>query len=175
MNGLDAVLEAASILAASGTHVRFLLIGDGPQKNPLMAAASARGLKNVEFRDPLPKGELAKVLASADAGMMLLRDAAMFSFAVSPNKLFDYLSAGIPVICNVPGETADLLASSRAGIQTRDTSAQALVDAVNRLQTLSPSDREQMGKDGRRWVAQNHSREVLGARLDQALREIVAK
>jgi glycosyltransferase involved in cell wall biosynthesis len=175
MNGLDAVLEAASILAALGTHVRFVLIGDGPRKNHLMAAASARGLKNIEFRDPLPKSELANVLASADAGMMLLRDAAMFSFAVSPNKLFDYLSAGIPVICNVPGETADLLASSRAGIQTRDTSAQALVDAVDRLRALSQADRERMGRDGRQWVAQNHSREVLGARLDEALREIVAK
>jgi hypothetical protein len=32
-----------------------------------------------------------------------------------------------------------------------------------------------MGKAGREWVAQNHSRAILGARLDEALREIVAK
>ncbi|HEX6627536.1 MAG TPA: glycosyltransferase family 4 protein, partial [Gemmatimonadaceae bacterium] len=129
MNGLDIVIEAAAILAASDTPVRFVLVGDGPLKNDLVAAVSSRRLENVEFVDPLPKKELAKMLAHADAGLMLLRDAAMFSYAVSPNKLFDYLSAGIPVICNVPGETADLLAASGAGIQTRDTSAQALVDA----------------------------------------------
>ena len=175
MNGLDMVLDAASILAESGAQVRFVLIGDGPQKTDLMAAASSRGLKNVEFLDPLPKKELAKMLARADAGLMLLREAAMFSFAVSPNKLFDYLSAGIPVICNVPGETADLLAASRAGIQTRDTSAQALAEAIGSLRALTPGERDRMGMHGRQWVAQNHSRNVLGARLDEALREIVAK
>jgi glycosyltransferase involved in cell wall biosynthesis len=175
MNGLDMVLDAASILAASDSRVRFVLIGDGPQKTELMGAASARGLNNVEFLDPLPKKDLAKMLARADGGLMLLREAAMFSFAVSPNKLFDYLSAGIPVICNVPGETADLLAASGAGIQTRDTSARALVEGVDRLRALTPAERERMGRDGRQWVAQNHSREVLGARLDEALRAIVAK
>ncbi len=172
-NGLEVVLEAAAMLAASSTPVRFVLIGDGPSKSSLMEVAALRGLTNVEFRAPVPKSELVKMLVSADAGLLLLRDAALFAFAVSPNKLFDYLSAGIPVVCNVPGEVAGLLAASEGGVQTRNTGAKALVDAIHRLRALTPADRQRMGRDGRRWVEQHHSREVLGTLLDKVLRDII--
>lgn len=173
-NGLDVVLDAASSLARSKVPVHFILIGDGPEKARLVTAALARGLTNIEFRDPVPKGELGKMLAGADAGLMLLRDAKLFSFAVSPNKLFDYLSAGIAVVCNVPGEVAELLAASGGGVQTSDSSASALVEAIQRFRALAPADRRRMGGDGRQWVEQHHSREVLGARLDGELRAIIA-
>lgn len=173
-NGLDVVLDAAAMLAASRVPVHFVLIGDGPAKARLAAAAVHRGLTNVEFRDPVPKNELAGILSSADAGLMLLRDADLFSFAVSPNKLFDYLSAGIPVVCNVPGEVAGLLAASAGGVQATDASAAALVDAISRLRALSPANRQRLGSEGRRWVTQHHSREVLGARLDDVLRTAIA-
>jgi glycosyltransferase involved in cell wall biosynthesis len=141
----------------------------------LIAAASSRGLTNVEFRNRVPKSELVKMLVSADAGMMVLRDAKLFSFAVSPNKLFDYLSAGLPVVCNVPGEVADLLAASKSCVQARSTSAEALADAIHRLQALSPEDRQRMGREGRHWVKQHHSREVLGTRLDEVLRDVIVE
>ncbi len=174
-NGLDVVLDAAAILSASRIPVHFVLIGDGPEKANLVAAASERGLTNIEFRSPVPKSELAKMLVSADAGLMLLRDAELFSFAVSPNKLFDYLSAGIPVVCNVPGEVAERLAASAGGVQASDSSAAALVDAIRRLRALTPTERHRLGYDGRQWVEQHHSREVLGARLDSVLRAIIAE
>lgn len=174
-NGLEVVLDAAAILAESRTPVHFVLIGDGPAKASLGAAASARGLTNIEFRNLVAKSELAKMLVSADAGLMLLRDAELFSFAVSPNKLFDYLSAGIPVVCNVPGEVAELLAASAGGVQASDSSAAALVDAIRRLRALTPTERQRLGRDGRQWVEQHHSREVLGARLDSVLRAIIAE
>lgn len=173
MNGLTVILEAASILAKTDARVRFVLVGDGPDKSELRATAASRRLRNVEFVDPLPKKEMAALLGRADGGLMLLREAAMFSFAVSPNKLFDYLSVGIPIVCNVPGETAELLASSGAGIQARDTTPEALVDAIGRLRALSGAERRRMSTEGRRWVTENHSREVLGASLDEALRDLI--
>jgi glycosyltransferase involved in cell wall biosynthesis len=172
-NGMDVVIEAAGALEAARAPVRFILLGDGPDKPALMAAAASRGLSSIEFKEPVPKAELAPMLAGADAGLMTLRDAELFSFAVSPNKLFDYLSAGIPVICNVPGEVAEMLAESGAGIQTSDASAAALAAAVQRLREIPPGDRAQMGREGRRWVEQHHSREVLGARLDTVLRGVL--
>jgi glycosyltransferase involved in cell wall biosynthesis len=174
-NGLDAVIEAATALAASKTPVRFVLLGDGPAKAALMAEAASRGLSNMEFMDPVPKGELARMLADADAGLMTLRDAPLFAFGVSPNKLFDYLSAGIPVINNVPGEVAEMAAASQAGIQASDASAAALIAAIARFQEIAPDERRRMGREGRKWVEQHHSREVLGARLDAALRGVLER
>lgn len=173
-NGLDVVLEAASRLEAAGEPIRFVLIGDGPQKAALVAEAARRGLRSITFKDPVPKADLARLLTTVDAGLMLLRDAELFAFAVSPNKLFDYLSSGIPVVCNVPGEVAELLAASGGGVQTRDSSPDSLVAAIQRLRALPRGQRRQLGSAGRAWVAEHHSREVLGVRLDETLREVIA-
>jgi glycosyltransferase involved in cell wall biosynthesis len=115
------------------------------------------------------------VLAEADAGLMVLRDAELFSFGVSPNKLFDYLGAGLPVVCNVPGEVAELARASGAGVQAADASAGALADAVARLAGEGAEARAAMGQAGREWVAREHGREVLAERLDAALRPLLGR
>lgn len=172
-NGLDVVLDAGARLAASGTPVRFVLVGDGPAKAELVAESERRGLRNVEFRASIPKQDLAALLVASDGGLMLLRDSPLFAFGVSPNKLFDYLAAGIPVVCNVPGEVSGLLAASGGGVQAADAGGAALAAAVERLLDLSPARRREMGRSGRAWVERTHSREVLGRRLDEALRVLI--
>lgn len=172
-NGLDRLLDAAEILGPAA-NIRFLLVGDGPVKAILRDDARRRGLTHVEFRDSVSKFELANVLGGADAGLMVLRDAPLFSFAVSPNKLFDYLSAALPVVCNVPGEVAQMLENADAGIQTADSSGRALAEAIRTLVAMPAGDRERMRRSGRAWVKREHSREVLGEQLDEFLRGLVA-
>src|SRR6185312_2441411 len=86
-NGLDAVLDAAALLRDHA--IRIVLVGDGPAKAGLQTRATREQLPNVEFRDPVPKAAMPDLLASAHAGLMVLRDAPLFAFGVSPNKLFD--------------------------------------------------------------------------------------
>jgi glycosyltransferase involved in cell wall biosynthesis len=171
-NGLDRVLDAAEILRPV-TNVRFLLVGDGPMKHELMRDARLRGLTNVEFREALPKSALVELLHTADAGLMVLRDSPLFSFGVSPNKLFDYFAAGLPVVCNVRGEVAQMVKDADAGVQASDASGAALAAAVLRMAEMAPSVRRRMAEAGRDWVKQNHSRQVLGGRLDQMLRKLI--
>jgi glycosyltransferase involved in cell wall biosynthesis len=171
-NGLDRVLDAAEILRPRA-NVHFVLVGDGPAKPQLVDEARHRGLNNVEFLDAMSKTALVEVLRRADAGLMVLRDAPLFAFAVSPNKLFDYLGAGLPVVCNVPGEVAQMVRDAGAGVQADDTSGAALATAVERLMDLSPPDRQRSGLAGRAWVMREHSREVLGDRLHHFLRGLI--
>lgn len=172
-NGLETVLGAAELLLRENSRVRFLLVGDGPTKAELQASAAARSLSNVEFRDPVSKREVPALLASADAGLMVLRDAPLFSHGVSPNKLFDYFAASLPVVCNVPGDVAGMVREAAAGEQAADCSARALADAVLRLASRSLEDLATMGRSAREWVAREHGRPVLAERLDAALRQLV--
>ena len=172
-NGLDAVLGAAELLRDRA--VRFLLVGDGPSKAELVASAQARGLRNVEFRDPVAKVRMPALLAEADAGLMVLREADRFSFGVSPNKLFDYLGAALPVVCNVPGEVAGMLAASGAGVQASDASAAALAAAIARMESAGHDARRRMGARGREWVGAEHGRDVLGSNLDELLRREIGR
>lgn len=172
-NGLATVLAAAERLRGEA-GIRFLLVGDGPAKPGLVASARARGLSNVEFRDPVPKAQVPALLAEANAGLMVLRDTPLFSFGVSPNKLFDYFGAALPVVCNVPGEVAGMVRDAGGGEQAADSSAEALEGAIRRLAARAPAERVEMGRAGRAWVRREHDRGILSDRLDQILQEVVA-
>ncbi|MGH7646704.1 MAG: glycosyltransferase family 4 protein, partial [Gemmatimonadaceae bacterium] len=105
----------------------------------------------------------------------VLRDAPLFAFGVSPNKLFDYLAAGLPVVCNVPGDVATMLLDASAGEQSADASPRALANAILRLAQRSPDALRAMGDAGRSWVEREHGRPVLAQRLDAALRALVTR
>lgn len=170
-NGLDVVLSAAVALRDE-PRVRFLLVGDGPAKESLVERARVEGITNVEFLDPVPKARIPQLLASCDAGLMVLKDVPLFAFGVSPNKLFDYWGAGLPVICNVPGEVAGWVRDANGGIQAADASADALVQAITALLAMSAERRAALGAAGRDWVRREHDRPVLAARLDAAVRPL---
>ena len=112
-NGLDLVLDAVEDLG--DTDVRFVLVGDGVAKADLMADARRRRLGNVEFRDPIAKNEIPLLFAAADVGLHCLADVPLFRHGVSPNKLYDYMAAGLPVITNTPGEVAAMVDEAGAG------------------------------------------------------------
>lgn len=172
LNGLETVLDAAELLAAR-SDIRFLLVGDGPARAALLADAERRRLGNVEFRGSIPKTAMPELLAEADAGLMVLREAPLFAFGVSPNKLFDYFGAALPVVCNVPGEVAAMVRDARAGEQAEDSSAAALAAAVVRLAERSPAERRAMGAAGREWVTREHDRPVLADRMEAMLHSLL--
>lgn len=172
-NGLEAVLAAAEILRADD-RIRFLLVGDGPAKESLVTEARRLSLPNVEFRAPVGKNELGAVFAEADAGLMVLRDAPLFASGVSPNKLFDYLAAGLPVVSNVPGDVAEMLRLSGAGEQSAGPTAIALAEAIRRLAARAPEERREMGRRGRAWVLAEHDRRALARRVAEVLDEVVS-
>lgn len=171
-NGLDVVLSAADRLRKD-PRIRFLLVGDGPAKMALQADATRRALPNVEFRPSVPKDRLPTLFAEADAGLMVLIDTPLFAFGVSPNKLFDYLAARLPVVCNVAGEVADMVRAAGAGEQARDASAEALADAVLRLAARTMAERREMGRAGREWVIAEHDRVRLAQRVAEVFGELV--
>ena len=170
-NGLDVVLDAADRLR-DRDDIRVRLVGDGPAKDDLRAEAERRGLTNVEFADPVPKAQMPVILAAADGGLMVLRQTPLFAFGVSPNKLFDYMGASLPVVCNVPGEVSEMVAASEAGVQAEPGSGQSLAEAIVRLAETPSAERTAMGASGRAWVSREHGREVLAERLDGVLREV---
>jgi len=109
-NGLDAVLDAAMELQRRGrSDIKIVLIGEGKLKPRLQQRAAAAGLANVVFHDPVSKKRLAGLMAAAQIGLQILDNVPAFYDGTSPNKFFDYLSAGLPVLINYPGWLANLV------------------------------------------------------------------
>lgn len=115
-NGLDAVLDAAIELKKRGRHdIKLLLIGDGKLKHALMQRAKVLHLDNVVFHDPVSKELLAGLMKSTDVGLQILANVPAFYYGTSPNKFFDYIAAGVPVLNNYPGWLADVICENNCG------------------------------------------------------------
>ena len=133
-NGLDAVLDAAAELQRRRRKdIKFLFIGDGKLKPVLRARAEREGLVQCLFIDPMPKRQLNSVVASCDVGLMILADVPAFYFGTSPNKFFDYLASGLPVLNNYPGWLAGLVKENRCGLAVTPRDPSAFADAMEYL------------------------------------------
>ncbi|MBD5781450.1 glycosyltransferase family 4 protein [Pelagicoccus sp. NFK12] len=148
-NGLHAILDAAKELKRRGRDdIKIAFFGDGKIKPELVSRAKAEGLTNCFFNDPIPKTKLAEILGSADIGLMTLKNLPVFHYSTSPNKFFDYLSCGLPIINNYPGWIAGMLSKHRNGCVVEPGDAIAFADALENYAD-NPELRELHGKRSR--------------------------
>ncbi len=144
-NGLDAVLSAAALLRQRGRDdIRIALVGQGRDKAPLQARAETENLDNVLFLDPVPKTQLAGLMAGADIGLQVLRNVPAFYYGTSPNKFFDYISAGLPVLNNYPGWLAGLIDDHDCGFAVPPDDPTAFADAL----IVAADDRDALRRKG---------------------------
>lgn len=167
-NGLDLLLDGA----AEAPDVDVVLVGGGVLKHDLQQDAEKRHLANVRFLDPVPKSEIPDLLAAADIGLHVLADVELFHSAVSPNKVFDYMASGLPIITNCPGLVADIVETAHAGIATDPND---LKRGLQYMSQLSDDQRLQMGRSGKDWIEVNQSRSSMVTRLAAALNRFSPK
>ena len=174
-NGLNAVLDVAALLAKQEeTHVKFLFVGDGQLKPQLKARAEIDNLKNCIFVDPLPKEALAKLMGSCDLGLMILANIPAFLYGTSPNKFFDYISAGLPVCCNYPGWITDMLDEWQCGVSPAVGDANAFAEALLEL-SRDPERVLQYGLNSRKLAETEFDRDELFKRLNELLVSVVCE
>ena len=169
-NGLELLLDAASEVAE--LPLEIVLVGGGVCKQRLIDEAERRSLTNIRFHDPISKESVPDVLAAADVGLHVLADVELFRAAVSPNKVFDYMASGLPVITNCPGVVGDLVDESRCGVVVAPQRLGSGLHAWYDGRTDPPWD--EAGARGKKWLSDNQSRtalaETLGHLLDQVAR-----
>ena len=171
-NDLDVVLDAADCLRDVG-GIRFALVGGGRDRARLLERAARMGLTNLVFGDPVPKDRMPEVLAAADLCVAVLRPLPMFA-TTYPNKVFDYLAAGRPVVLAIDGVIRAVVEEAGAGTFVAPGNAEAMASAVLRY-ARDPQLRARHGRAGRTFVEARFRREDQGEALGRLLREVVGK
>lgn len=112
--GLENVVEAARISESEGLPLRFVLVGDGNQRERLQRLAA--GCSSLQFVSPLPQDEFTRALAAAD--VLLLNELPGLSETAVPSKLTSYFAAGRPVLAATEAlsVSADEIRASGAGV-----------------------------------------------------------
>ena len=163
-NGLDAVLDAAAVLRDRGRNdISLVLVGDGKCKAALRERVERERLGCVFLLDPIPKERLAGLLAASDIGIQCLADVPAFYLGTSPNKFFDYIAAGLPVLNNYPGWVAAMIECEQCGFAVAPRDAEALADALERAADDRAGLRE-MGAQALNLAKRDFDRSLLADR-----------
>ena len=174
-NGLDAVLDAAVVLLRRRRRdIKLAFIGDGREKDRLVERVRHEELENCLFFPPMKKIALAALTGRLDCGLMILANVPAFYYGTSPNKFFDYLAAGLPVLNNYPGWLQDLIRAHDCGLAVAPGQAELLADALCQL----ADDRERrsvMAQNARRLAETQFSRRKLAADFVDLLERTLAK
>ena len=134
-NGLNILIDVATELTKRGNNtVKFVLVGDGKLKPDLIAKTNEKQLKNIIFLDPLNKADLSRLMNTCNIGMQLLANIPAFYYGTSPNKFFDYISVGLPILNNYPGWISELITQYNCGITVSPDDPDAFADSLIKLE-----------------------------------------
>lgn len=129
-NGLDYIIEAALLAFKQGKRdINFVFLGDGATLPRLQQRVQEVGLKNVQFLGNHKMSIVSEVVNCCDASITSFLDIPIL-YTNSPNKLFDSLSAGKPIIVNSAGWTKDLVEKENCGCYVDPQNPQDLVDQI---------------------------------------------
>ncbi|MCX6078571.1 MAG: glycosyltransferase family 4 protein [Chloroflexi bacterium] len=171
-NDLEIVLECAEILSQNPAF-RFVFLGDGKEKSALQARAVEMGLKNVLFLPSVPKNEMAAALAGAQACIAILKPLEEYK-TTYPNKVFDYMAAGRPVVLAIEGVIRDVVEQADCGVFPRPGDAQDMANAIQFLE----ADRyhaKVLGMHGREYLEEHFSREHIAEMLSAIFTKMLTR
>jgi len=168
-NDLEVALEAAQLLQEE-PDIAWVLVGDGKEKPALIAKSEALGLRNVVFLPPVPKTRMAETLAAADVCLAILKPIPMYA-TVFPNKVFDYMAAGRPVLLAIDGVIRGVVEEAGCGIFIPPGNPTALAAGVRRLAEDRAGART-MGLRGRLYVEEKFDRAKLAGDLAELIEEM---
>ena len=170
-NGLDAVLDMAKIVNDRGRkEIKIAFIGKGKMKQHLQERVKAENIDNCLFYDPIPKLQLAKTVASATVGLMVLKNVPAFYYGTSPNKFFDYIASGLPIINNYPGWLAGMIKDNNCGVVVEPDNPQAFADAL--IDMLDNAPLTEYSKNARALAEKEFDRSLLGEKFVRFFEEI---
>lgn len=165
-NPVEAILDSAVLLA--GEPVSFILVGDGASASALRARVERLGLDNFHMVGSIPKWTVQRFLSEMDALSMPWRRSPLYRYGVSPNKMFDYMLSGRPIVQSCDASN-DLVRDAQCGITVPPEDPAAYADAIRQLSLLPQSERLRLGENGRRFVEQHHDYPIIASRFIAAL------
>lgn len=167
--GISVIRGAREMVAAAGKvaarrPVKLMLVGSMPERLR-SELAEAPGWRATDYLGWQPRTEMVRLLGSARAGLVLFHPAPNH-VAAQPNKLFEYMSASLPVVASDFPLWREIVSGVGCGLVVDPLDIEAIADAVDWL-LAHPEDAEAMGRRGLEAVRSRFNWDAEAAHLLQ--------
>jgi len=171
--GLDVILDA-SLLLSKDSKIKFLLLGEGPEKERLMARKKKENLDRIYFLNLIDRAEVPAFVSSIDAAVIPLKKMDLFLGAI-PSKIFENLALEKPILLGVDGEAKELFINdARCGLFFEPENAHALAREAGFLEN-NPQEVKEMGRKGKEYVKKNFIRKDIVNKWMEVLHDAIRK
>ncbi|MDQ1857702.1 MULTISPECIES: glycosyltransferase family 4 protein [unclassified Chryseobacterium] len=157
-NGAHSIIESAKLLK-DREDIEFLFVGGGSTEQDLVDEVEKNNLKNVKFLGKFPMTDVSEIVNFSDVSMISFLDLPIL-YTNSPNKLFDSLSAGKPIIVNSAGWTKDIAEKYHCGYYVNPNRPEELVQKVLHLKD-NPELVKSMGQNARKLAETVYDKSIL--------------
>lgn len=161
-NNLTILLKLAD--REKDNKIKFVLVGEGTEKDKLIAYANDRGLENVEFWHAIPKRMVPSLVYEFDAIYMGAAKCSLYRFGVCMNKIFDSMMAAKPILYAVEAAN-NYIDQYRCGITVPADQLDGMQQGLEQLMSLSREEREKMGQNGRSAVLEHFQYGILARKF----------
>jgi glycosyltransferase involved in cell wall biosynthesis len=163
-NGVDSLLRGLAAAGDRATDVHAIIVGRGEMVSQLRALTVALGLKSrVSIFEQISKEATLSLLREVSAGYLSLIAEPVFDFGISPNKLFDYMLAGIPVVAAVDAPNNPVIEAD-CGLVADPDDANSIARAILELFSMTKEARYDMGRRAQRYVLERHAYDQLASK-----------
>lgn len=160
-NHVETLLHAMKKLHQGGSLFSTIIVGRGELKSDLEALVTDLGLGAcVSLFDQISKSSVQSLLREASVGYISLRPEPIFRFGISPNKMFDYMLASLPIVAAIKAGN-DPVTEANCGYTADPDNVLSIVGALKAFEALDEVERLELGKNGRNYVLEKHSYGVL--------------
>lgn len=157
--GLDVILNAAKQLE-NYENIKFVLLGNGPEKERLLKLKAELGLNNLQFYDAVPKSQMQKIIMDTNASIIPLKRLDLFKGAI-PSKIFENLALKKPIILGVEGEAEELfIQQGKCGVSFTPEDSEDLAKQILHLYN-NPDLVKELGENGLAYVSENFNRDKI--------------
>jgi len=173
--GGDIMVESLKLVKDKIPEARLVLIGkfeDSAYKNTLIEKIERNDLQdNVIILEQVPHVELINHIAKSNIGLSLLQPCPKHQKNI-PQKIFEYMACGIPVVASDLSTARPFIEPSECGILVDPTNPKQLAEALIFL-LQNPEDAKRMGENGRKAVLEKYNWETESKKLLAVYKELL--